>query len=158
MEKQLAFSLLAMSLAMGLLLCVMLGLFFFQDWFLPAHGCGVKNETTLVCGNYAIDKMNGFDSIVGKGRELFEANCISCHSTKTDVVLGPGLKGIEERRDSIWIARFIKNSQAVIKSGDKYAIDLFEKYNKMQMTNFDFTDAEVWAILRYIRFANATIR
>lgn len=157
-KKLLTFSLFALSIAVGLLLWVLIVLIFFQNWLLSAEVCGVKDEPRFVCGNYAMDKMNGFDSTVEKGRDLFQANCLPCHSTGTDIVVGPGLKGIQGRRDSIWIARFVRNSQKVIASGDKYAIDLFEKYNKVQKPTFNFSDEEIWAILRYIRFANAQLR
>lgn len=144
----------ALLLAVVLVLWLLVVLIFFQSWFLPTEFATV-DEPRFGCGTFNKEsKIVITDTLTLVGQTLFEANCISCHSAYTDEVVGPGLKGIEERRDSVWIARFVQNSTKVIESGDKYAVELFEKYNKAQMTTFNFTDAEVWAILRYIRFVN----
>jgi cytochrome c2 len=151
MVLRLRFIQIILLLILGLMLWVINMLLFFQHSFLPTS-CGVRDEPVAVCGTSRIyGRQVALDSSASIGHALFEANCISCHSLGSDVVVGPGLKDIQERRDSIWIASFIRNSQKVIQSGDKYAADLFEKYNKAIMTSFNFTDAEIWAILRYIR-------
>lgn len=85
------------------------------------------------------------------GQALFEANCVSCHSAGGEVVVGPGLKGILERRSIEWLIPWVKNSQAVIASGDKYGVDLFNKYNKAVMTSFAFSDAEIKNIFAYVQ-------
>ncbi len=93
-------------------------------------------------------------ALVAAGEALFIANCTSCHAAATDeVVVGPGLKGILERRSIEWLIPWIKNSQAVIASGDKYAVDLFAKYNKSVMTSFAFSDAEIKSIFAYVQSA-----
>ncbi len=86
-----------------------------------------------------------------KGKSLWEGNCTSCHSLNDEVVVGPGLKNILERRDINWLIPWVKNSQAVIKSGDKYAVELFMKYNKAVMTSFALKDDEIKAIFSYIK-------
>ncbi len=85
-----------------------------------------------------------------KGKTLWEGNCTSCHGVTDEVVVGPGLKGILERRSIEWLVPWVKNSQAVIKSGDKYAVELFNKYNKAVMTSFAFKDDEIKAIFAYV--------
>jgi hypothetical protein len=66
-------------------------------------------------------------------------------------VIGPGLKGISQRRDLAWITKWVQNSGNVIKSGDKYANEIFIKYNKIQMTAFDKLSGEdVKSIVSYI--------
>jgi cytochrome c2 len=84
------------------------------------------------------------------GKTLWEGNCTSCHSVTDEMVVGPGLEGILERRNIEWLIPWVKNSQAVIKSGDKYAVELFYKYNKAVMTSFAFKDEEIKAIFQYI--------
>ena len=49
------------------------------------------------------------------------------------------------------INSFVKNSQKVIKSGDEYAVDLYNQYNQTLMTSFDFSDEELNSILTYIK-------
>lgn len=93
---------------------------------------------------------------VAKGEELYKNNCAQCHATSAEVVVGPGLAGIEDRRDYAWLKKWINNPMGVIGSGDKYANELYAKYNKTQMTAFGaFGDDEVKAILAYVKSANA---
>ncbi|KAK3605053.1 hypothetical protein CHS0354_000719 [Potamilus streckersoni] len=76
----------------------------------------------------------------------------ACHKANSDKFIGPGLRGIEQRRPLDWIVKFVHNSDAVIKSGDEYAIKLFEEYNKMPMTpNPDLTESQIKNVLAYIK-------
>lgn len=89
------------------------------------------------------------------GEALFKNNCKQCHSAEDKIVVGPGLKGIEDRRDFAWLKAWIQNPDKVIKSGDKYAVDLFNKFNKLQMTAFPaYGDKEIHDILAYVKKAN----
>ncbi|MCP9762871.1 cytochrome c [Lacihabitans soyangensis] len=85
------------------------------------------------------------------GETLFKNNCAQCHNANASMLVGPGLAGIKERRDEEWLIKWIQNPQKVIQSGDKYAIKLFEKFNKTEMTAFtNFKEEEILAILEYI--------
>jgi mono/diheme cytochrome c family protein len=85
------------------------------------------------------------------GQELFTNNCSSCHAITDEAVVGPGLKGVTTRRPVDWILTWVKNPQKVIAGGDKYAVDLYNKYNKAQMTAFPgFKDEDIKSILAYI--------
>ena len=85
-------------------------------------------------------------NIVNSGESLFKGNCTVCHAIN-EVVIGPALRDVHERQSEEWIYAFIKNSQKVIKSGDEYAVDLYNQYNQTLMTSFDFSDDELNAIL-----------
>ena len=76
--------------------------------------------------------------------------CAACHSLGEDKKIGPGLKGITERRDETWLIRFIQSSQTMIKEGDKLAVQLFEEYNKIPMPDNNLSDEEVKKLLAYI--------
>jgi len=84
------------------------------------------------------------------GKTLFNNNCQQCHSAGADVIVGPGLKGILERRTIEWLIPWVKNSQKVIASGDSYAVALYNKYNKAQMQSFALSDAEIKNIFAYV--------
>ena len=85
-----------------------------------------------------------------KGESLFNTNCIACHMMSEEELIGPGMKGVTERREKEWIKTFVENSQAVIESGDEYAVALYEKYNKAVMTPFNFSDEEFEALYAYM--------
>ena len=94
------------------------------------------------------------ESLVSGGESLFKGNCTVCHAIN-EVVIGPALRDVHERQSEEWIYAFIKNSQKVIKSGDEYAVKLYEQYNKTLMTSFDFSDEELNAIVTYIKSESA---
>jgi cytochrome c2 len=85
------------------------------------------------------------------GEAIFKNNCSSCHKINEDMT-GPALKDIEKRRDRAWIYKWVHNSSAVVASGDKYAVDLFNKWSKTQMTQFpNLKEEEIDGILDYIK-------
>jgi cytochrome c2 len=87
------------------------------------------------------------------GKQLFKANCAACHNRNMkDDLIGPALGGVVERweNNDASIYDFIRHSQAVIVGGNKYAKDLFKKWN-IEMPPFsNFKDTEIDAILNYI--------
>lgn len=91
-------------------------------------------------------------AIIKEGESLFKANCQTCHRVHQKLV-GPALADVYNRAPSIdWIKAFIKNSAAVIASGDEYAVKLYNEYNKTQMTAFSgLKDDQIMAILAYIK-------
>lgn len=97
-----------------------------------------------------------FAQDAAEGETLFKNNCAACHNTNDEVLVGPGLKGIGERRPIDWIIKWVHNPQAVIASGDKYANDLYNKFNKAAMTAYpNFSDDQIKGIVAYIDAANA---
>lgn len=91
-----------------------------------------------------------------KGEKLFKDNCAQCHAATNEQVVGPGLAGIESRKDIAWLKKWINNPMGVVASGDKYAVELFNKFNKTQMTAFpNFTEDDVKSIVAYVNQVNA---
>ena len=96
------------------------------------------------------------EAAVADGEKLFKANCRACHAVDQKLI-GPALAGVYDRRDMDWIIAFIRNSQAVIASGDEYAVELFEEYNKTAMTPFNLNDSEIESIISYIKFETENV-
>ncbi len=91
-----------------------------------------------------------------KGETIFKNNCASCHNTSAEKSVGPGLKGINERRELPWLVKWIHNSQAMIAAGDPYATNLYKQYNQAQMTSFpNLSEDDIKGILAYVDQANA---
>ncbi|MFJ1434095.1 c-type cytochrome [Capnocytophaga canimorsus] len=86
---------------------------------------------------------------VAKGKTLFNQQCAACHKLDKRMT-GPALAGIADKRDREWLQKWIRNSAALIKSGDADAIAIFEEYNKVPMTAFpQLSDQDIDDILAY---------
>jgi len=75
------------------------------------------------------------DPDIAKGKSLFNANCASCHKVNKKLI-GPALRGVYEEHEKEWLYSWVRNSAAMIKSGDPDAIDIYEEYNKVAMNSF----------------------
>lgn len=94
----------------------------------------------------------------GKGEQLFKENCKACHKIHGESV-GPGLSGVSKRHDAAWLHAWVKNSTVMIASGDKAAIAVYEKYNKVAMTAFPtFSNEEIDAIIAYVESVPETVK
>jgi mono/diheme cytochrome c family protein len=86
-----------------------------------------------------------------EGEKLFNANCVSCHAIN-DKVVGPALKDVHKRRDEAWLVKWIRNSQAMVKSGDATAVALYKEYNESVMTSFEnLNEGQVKSIIEYVK-------
>lgn len=85
------------------------------------------------------------------GKALFQANCASCHNPIKDAT-GPALKGVDKRVPSKeWLHDWVHGSAKLIASGDKYANEIYAKWNKTAMTAFpNLTTQEIDAIVTYV--------
>ena len=101
-------------------------------------------------GGDSADGIPTDDAVISQGESLFNNNCTVCHAINQQVV-GPALKNVHERRDLPWLISFIKNSQKVIQSGDDYAVNLYNEYNKTVMPSFAYSDEEITSIVAYIK-------
>ena len=92
---------------------------------------------------------------LAEGKELFRANCATCHNKnmKQDMT-GPALGGVEER----WadypkadLYNWVRNSQAMIQSSHPRATELWNQWKPNIMQNFgNLTDAQIDNILAYV--------
>ena len=87
---------------------------------------------------------------VKAGEKLFKQNCTACHMISSARLVGPGLEGVTEKYEKEWLIKWIRNSQALIKSGDERAIAIYEEYNKVAMASYDFSDQEFSDLLAYL--------
>ncbi|MEC7646090.1 MAG: c-type cytochrome [Bacteroidota bacterium] len=93
---------------------------------------------------------NSLADDVQSGEKLFKQNCTACHSMTTARLVGPGLEGVTDKYEKEWLIKWIRNSQEMIASGDERAIAIYEEYNKVAMTAFDFSDQEFSDLLAYL--------
>ncbi len=86
------------------------------------------------------------------GEEIYNKMCMPCHSLTDKALVGPGFQGVTDRRSAEWLTKWIHDSKALIESGDKDAIAIFEKFNKMPMTAFpQITDEEITGLIAFFK-------
>ncbi len=90
-----------------------------------------------------------------EGKDLFNV-CAACHTIGGGRLIGPDLAGITEKRDEVWLIKFIQNSQEMIQSGDADAVAIYEEYNRIPMPPNNLSDDEVRSLLSYIKNFDAT--
>jgi len=88
------------------------------------------------------------------GSALFDDLCADCHSIGDGVYFGPDLMGVEGKRKTDWLLKFIKSSKSMIAAGDAQSVALFEQYKSKKMPDTDTSDEEIKAILVYIKSLN----
>ena len=95
------------------------------------------------------------DGDPAKGKSLFNANCAACHQLDKKMT-GPALRYVETRLSEdeglgrTWLNAWIRNSSALIKSGDAYANKIYAEYNGSAMTAFpQLSDQDLSDILAY---------
>jgi mono/diheme cytochrome c family protein len=125
-----------------LILIVLSGLFSCAENKQPSVSNKIKNE----------DMAN--DAKYQAGRSLYITNCATCHNLRYELT-GPALQNVEQRwKDKALLYAFIRNSQVVI-AKDAYAKDLYNRYNKVEMTKFAWLkDEEIDQLLHYISMAS----
>lgn len=92
-----------------------------------------------------------------EGKTIFMSRCASCHNINKTLT-GPALAGVDERRSIDWIISFVHSSQSMVKKGDKDAVALFEKFNKIPMPDHqDISAEEVKNIVAYIKSESKSV-
>jgi len=132
-----------------LLTLVVIGAFKFGGYLLTIPP--PPEEPKEVAGNSAKVTEPVLSPIAVTGKSIFQNNCANCHSLTKDV-LGPRLQNVEQRLEKKVLYAWIRNPEAVIRSGDPYFNGLKEKFGGvMMMGSPHLTDGEIDAILEYLR-------
>ena len=103
------------------------------------------------CGNRDHQMFENADTTPSEGRSLFIAKCSACHNASSKRSTGPGLRDVLSRIPSReWAYAFIRNADSVIKSGDAYAVKIWNESEKAPHTLFPtLTKREINLILEY---------
>lgn len=111
------------------------------------NSAGVVNWTQPAALNIVPDTPHA-------GRRLFWQACATCHGI-TKATVGPPLFGSMERApDTASFYAFIRNNQAVLKSGNAYYRALFDQYLKMPMNVFpELTNKDIDQLMDYVNWA-----
>jgi len=84
-----------------------------------------------------------------KGEEVAGVKCTSCHKITDEKLVGPGWKGVTERRKPEWIMNFITNPDPMIEKDPEVQAQL--EICLVRMPNQGLADEEARNILEYMR-------
>jgi len=88
-------------------------------------------------------------AMAAKGEEVSGVKCASCHKTTDEKLVGPGWKGVTERRKPEWIMNFITNPDPMIDKDPEVQAQL--EICLVRMPNQGVSDDEARGILEYMR-------
>ncbi len=108
----------------------------------PNRGEGKYNESNLTLA--AID-----ESMAKKGEAISGTKCLSCHKITEEKLVGPGWKGVTERRKPYWIMNFITNPDPMIDKDPEVQAQL--ELCLVRMPNQNLSDDDALQILEYMR-------
>ncbi len=93
-----------------------------------------------------------------RGESLFRTRCSACHEIGPGDGLarvGPNLLGVTAARDPLWLARWIREPDAMLAEGDPLATSLFEAWRRVPMPNMRLNELEVAALLEFLESESA---
>jgi mono/diheme cytochrome c family protein len=84
-----------------------------------------------------------------KGEEVAGVKCNSCHKTTDEKLVGPGWKGVTQRKKPEWIMNFITNPDPMIDKDPEVQAQL--EICLVRMPNQSLTDEDARNVLEYMR-------
>ena len=84
-----------------------------------------------------------------KGQQITEVKCTSCHKLSDERLVGPGWKGVTDRRTPEWIMNFVTNVDEMLEK-DPNAQAMLEVC-MVRMPNQNLSDDEARAVLEFMR-------
>ena len=89
------------------------------------------------------------EKMVAAGKGIYELKCSSCHKLTDEKLVGPGWKGVTDRRTPEWIMNFVTNTDEMLEKNQE-AKNLYEVC-LVKMPNQNLSDADARAVLEFQR-------
>ena len=89
------------------------------------------------------------EGMIARGEPIYDSKCISCHKLTDEKLVGPGWKGVTDRRTPEWIMNFITNTNVMLDS-DLVAQQLMVICTT-RMPNQNLSDDQARAVLEFMR-------
>lgn len=87
--------------------------------------------------------------MVAAGQNVYNVKCASCHKTTDEKLVGPGWKGVTDRRTPEWIMNFVTNTEEMINK-DTAAQKMLEEC-LVRMPNQSLNDQDARDVLEFMR-------
>lgn len=108
----------------------------------PKRGAGKFDET-----NVPVEALKPEMAAAGEG--IAGTKCTSCHKLTDEKLVGPGWKGVTERRTLHWLMNFITNPDPMIDKDPEVQAQL--ELCLVRMPNQSLTDEDARQIVEYMR-------
>lgn len=89
------------------------------------------------------------EAMVGKGKSTYDVKCGSCHKLTGEKLVGPGWKGVTDRRTPEWIMNFVTNTEEMINK-DVEAQKMVEQC-MVKMPNQNLSEEDARNVLEFMR-------
>ena len=94
------------------------------------------------------------ENMVAQGKNVYEVKCQSCHKLTEERLVGPGWKGVTDRRTPEWIMNFTVNTEEMLNK-DTAAQNMLEVC-LVRMPNQGVPEADARALLEFMRKNDGT--
>ena len=84
-----------------------------------------------------------------KGKGIYDVKCLACHKLTAEKLVGPGWKGVTDRRTPEYILNFVTNTDEMLDK-DPNAKELLSVC-MVRMPNQHLSDMEARAVLEFMR-------
>jgi len=101
------------------------------------------------------EKREAKDKPVDQGKNVFSAQCASCHTIGGGESIGPDLRGLTKVRDPQWLRKIIQVPETLLDEGDPLANALLKKYKDVRMPNLHFDAATTDLLISYMERQSA---
>lgn len=88
-------------------------------------------------------------AMIAKAEAIYTAKCFACHKLTTEKLVGPGWKGVTDRRTPEWIMNFITNTQVMLDKDLQAQSELVTCV--VRMPNQDLSDEQARDMLEFMR-------
>ncbi len=84
-----------------------------------------------------------------EGEEIFQSQCMGCHTIGGGALVGPDLLGVTETREKDWLTRWLLEPDKMLAEGDPIASEMLAEFNNVAMPNLGLSEAEVVALIAF---------
>lgn len=86
---------------------------------------------------------------VTKGQTIVDVKCGACHKLTDEKLVGPGWKGVTQRRTPSWILNFMTNVDEMLDKDPEAQAQL--EVCMVRMPNQNLSDEDAYSILEFMR-------
>jgi protein SCO1 len=87
---------------------------------------------------------------LGPGEHLFQTRCAACHTIGDGPSVGPDLRGVTERRDRRWLARWLKDPGKMLDEKDPLAMALLAQSQRVVMPTIAVSEEDVANLIAFL--------